>query len=132
MMLSILLSIGTSACASAAVAFFFLYNLVFGMTYSRRGCFNRHRLRYLDLELFVAMITPVITTQIGWKSYLIFTCTNFAFIPFLYFFYPETSNLTLEEIDYLFTSREEVTELGQGQQTSEKVASSQHDSTESS
>jgi hypothetical protein len=35
-------------------------------------------------NFFVAMITPVITTQIGWKSYLIFTFTNFAFIPFLY------------------------------------------------
>lgn len=27
---------------------------------------------------------------------------NFAFIPLVYFCYPETSNLTLEEIDWLF------------------------------
>jgi hypothetical protein len=30
-------------------------------------------------------------------------CTNFAFIPLVYFCYPETANLTLEEVDYLFT-----------------------------
>lgn len=30
-------------------------------------------------------------------------CTNLAFIPLVFFCYPETSNLTLEEIYYLFT-----------------------------
>lgn len=30
-------------------------------------------------------------------------CTNFAFVPLVYFCYPETSNLTLEEVDHLFT-----------------------------
>lgn len=29
--------------------------------------------------------------------------TNFLFIPLVYFCYPETSNLTLEEVDFLFT-----------------------------
>ena len=29
-------------------------------------------------------------------------CTNFAFVPLVYFCYPETANLTLEEIDYIF------------------------------
>lgn len=33
-------------------------------------------------------------------------CTSFAFIPLIYYFYPETTNLTLEEIDYLFTKDE--------------------------
>ena len=30
--------------------------------------------------------------------------TNFAFVPLVYFCYPETANLTLEEIDYLFVN----------------------------
>jgi hypothetical protein len=34
-------------------------------------------------------------------------CTNLAFIPLVYFCYPETANLTLEEIDYLFTNKEQ-------------------------
>ena len=40
--------------------------------------------------------------QLAWKAYFIFMCLNFAFIPLIYFFYPETANLTLEEVDYLF------------------------------
>lgn len=115
MMLSILLSTGSSACASAGVAFFFLVrttwicpgftneyqcNLIFGMT-----CLSVPYVyvpEILPLEIraagaslatgfgiwiwnfFVAMITPVITTTITWKSYLIFMCLNFSFIPFLW------------------------------------------------
>jgi hypothetical protein len=52
------------------------------------------------------MITPVIINRLQWKAYLIFMCTNFAFVPLVYFCYPETANFTLEEIDYLFTHRE--------------------------
>ena len=32
---------------------------------------------------------------------------NFAFVPLVYFCYPETANLTLEEMDYLFAPSEE-------------------------
>lgn len=49
------------------------------------------------------MITPVIINRLQWKAYLIFMCTNFSFVPLVYFCYPETANLTLEEIDYLYT-----------------------------
>ena len=54
----------------------------------------------------IVMITPVIINRLQWKAYLIFMCTNLAFIPLVYFCYPETANLTLEEIDYLFTNPE--------------------------
>ena len=52
------------------------------------------------------MITPVIINRLKWKAYLTFMCTNFAFVPLVYFCYPETANLTLEEIDYLFINPE--------------------------
>ena len=51
----------------------------------------------------VVMITPSATTNLKWKAYLIFMCLNLAFIPMVYCFFPETSGLTLEEIDFLFT-----------------------------
>lgn len=58
-------------------------------------------------NFFVVMITPVIINRLQWKAYLIFMCTNFAFVPLVYFCYPETANFTLEEIDYLFTNQEQ-------------------------
>ena len=54
----------------------------------------------------IVMITPTIIDKLQWKAYLIFMCTNLAFIPLVYFCYPETANLTLEEIDFLFTNPE--------------------------
>jgi hypothetical protein len=49
------------------------------------------------------MITPVIINRLQWKAYLIFMATNLLFVPVFYFFYPETSNFGLEDIDYIFT-----------------------------
>lgn len=48
------------------------------------------------------MITPIIINRLAWKAYLIFMATNFVFIPIIYFWFPETSNLALEEVDYIF------------------------------
>lgn len=52
------------------------------------------------------MITPIIINRLQWKAYLIFMATNFAFVPIIYFLYPETSNLTLEEVDHIFAGDE--------------------------
>jgi hypothetical protein len=49
------------------------------------------------------MITPIIIERLKWKAYLIFMATNLAFVPVIYFLYPETSNLSLEEVDNIFS-----------------------------
>ncbi|KAH8679520.1 general substrate transporter [Tricladium varicosporioides] len=51
----------------------------------------------------VVEITPVSISSIGWKTYIYFAVFNAFFIPLIYFFYPETKNLSLEQIDKLFT-----------------------------
>lgn len=51
----------------------------------------------------VVMITPVSIGSIGWKTYIYFSVFNFFFIPMIYFGYPETRLLSLEQIDKLFT-----------------------------
>ncbi|KAK9380324.1 sugar transporter STL1 [Kockiozyma suomiensis] len=54
----------------------------------------------------VVMITPVMITNIGYKSYIVFMVFNFATIPVIYFCYPETSQRPLEVVDLLFADRE--------------------------
>jgi hypothetical protein len=51
----------------------------------------------------VVEITPVSIKNIGWRTYLYFAVFNFCFLPLIYFFYPETRKLSLENIDKLFT-----------------------------
>jgi hypothetical protein len=40
--------------------------------------------------------------NIGWKTFVIFAVLNAVFIPMVYFFYPETKGLELEDIPLLF------------------------------
>ncbi|KAJ6136755.1 general substrate transporter [Penicillium chrysogenum] len=122
LMVAILLShSGTPSghsCAVGAVAFLFIYMFIFGMTANcvpwvyvpeilplqARTCGSAIGVSSNWLWNFtVVMITPVIINRLHWKAYLVFMATNAAFIPALYFFFPETSNLRLEEIDLIFT-----------------------------
>ncbi|KAF9890352.1 hypothetical protein FE257_006018 [Aspergillus nanangensis] len=121
MMVSILLSFkgkeNAHSTASASVAFFFLYMLIHGASVNcipwcyvpeilplqarAKGTAIGVSSNWL-WNFFVVMITPVIINRLQWKAYLIFMCTNIAFVPLVYFCYPETAKLSLEEIDYLF------------------------------
>ncbi|KAJ5437888.1 uncharacterized protein N7458_008886 [Penicillium daleae] len=51
----------------------------------------------------VVEITPVSISNIGYRTYIYFAIFNFCFLPLIYLFYPEARNLTLEQIDHLFT-----------------------------
>lgn len=50
----------------------------------------------------VVMFTPIFINQSKWGCYLFFALMNFAYIPIIYFFYPETAGRSLEEIDIIF------------------------------
>lgn len=54
----------------------------------------------------IVEITPVMITNIGWKSYVLFACLNFIAVPIVYFCFPETSGLPLEAVDLLFANRD--------------------------
>jgi hypothetical protein len=41
--------------------------------------------------------------SIGYKTYIYFCIFNACFVPMIYFLYPETARLSLENIDLLFT-----------------------------
>ncbi|GAB7344858.1 hypothetical protein MBLNU457_3305t1 [Dothideomycetes sp. NU457] len=122
LLISVLLSFKGSAVeqstSTASVAFFFLYMLIFGASVNcipwcyvpeilplkarSKGTAVGISSNWL-WNFVIVMITPVIINKLQWKAYLIFMCTNLAFVPLVYFCYPETANLTLEEIDHLFT-----------------------------
>ena len=42
--------------------------------------------------------------NLQWKFYIIWTLLNASFVPLMYFFYPETSDRSLEDIDGNFKS----------------------------
>lgn len=48
------------------------------------------------------MVTPIMIEKISWGTYLFFAAINATFLPIIYFFYPETANRSLEEIDIIF------------------------------
>ncbi|KAK6457749.1 general substrate transporter [Scheffersomyces xylosifermentans] len=50
----------------------------------------------------VVMFTPVFIDHARWGTYLFFALMNYAFIPVIFFFYPETAGRSLEEIDIIF------------------------------
>lgn len=106
------------ATASASVTWFFTYMFIFGASANCIPWVYVPEILPLHVRakgtaigissnwlwnFVIVMITPTLIDHLEWKAYLIFMCTNFAFVPLVYFCYPETSNLTLEEVDYLFT-----------------------------
>jgi hypothetical protein len=46
--------------------------------------------------------TPIGFTSLGWKFYLVWAAVALSIIPSVYFFYPETTALSVEEIDKVF------------------------------
>lgn len=48
-------------------------------------------------------ITPPAINNIGWRTYIIFAVLNALWVPIIYFFFPETKGLELEDVDCLFS-----------------------------
>ncbi|RAQ49668.1 sugar transporter [Aspergillus flavus] len=103
--------------ASASVAFFFCYYLFFGCGFQGIPWLLPVELNSLSMRtkgvsmatatnwafnFMVVEITPIGIKALGWKFYIIWTVFNFSFIPLIYFFYPETANRSLEDIDRFF------------------------------
>ncbi|KAK1141063.1 hypothetical protein N8T08_009636 [Aspergillus melleus] len=116
-MVSILLSLGQTNAAYGATAFIFIFQLFYGSGwlcvpwyYPSEICSNRIRSRMQAIAsgwnwmavFAVVKITPIAFANIGWKTFVIFAVLNAAFFPMVYFFYPETKGLELEDLPLLF------------------------------
>ncbi|CAL5874995.1 uncharacterized protein PFLUO_LOCUS9298 [Penicillium psychrofluorescens] len=61
---------------------------------------------FLWLSTFVVIeIVPSAIDNIHWKTYIIFAAFNLAFVPMIYFLYPETAGFSLEAVDLAFMDR---------------------------
>ncbi|EIT73494.1 putative transporter [Aspergillus oryzae 100-8] len=84
----------------ASIVFFSLFYIFFGL--------ERNSLQMRNKGAAVATITPIGIENIGWKFWIVWTVFNAAFLPVIYFFYPERdfvlANRTLEDIDAYYRS----------------------------
>ncbi|ORX36282.1 putative monosaccharide transporter [Kockovaella imperatae] len=53
-------------------------------------------------NFLVVQVLPTMTASIGAYTFLLFAVANMIFLPFIWFFYPETTGRSLEELDVLF------------------------------
>ncbi|UNI23831.1 hypothetical protein JDV02_009625 [Purpureocillium takamizusanense] len=105
---------GNSKAAEASIVFFFLYYVAFGIgmlgvpwlypteinsiAMRTKGSAVATATNWLT-NFVIVEITPIGIQNLGWKFWIVFTIFNTAFMPVIYFFYPETSNRTLEDLD---------------------------------
>ena len=60
---------------------------------------------YMTQHIMIIVLvqtTPIAIQRISWRFFLIFVCFSAFFSVIFYFFYPETRNKTLEEIEAVF------------------------------
>jgi hypothetical protein len=56
-------------------------------------------------SFIVVQFVPIAISNIGWRTYIIFAVCNLAFVPMVYFLFPETAGFTLESIDLCFMDK---------------------------
>ncbi|KAL1625472.1 hypothetical protein SLS56_007366 [Neofusicoccum ribis] len=108
---------GTTSAAKGAAVGLFLYIAFFGATwlplpwlYPAEVNPLKTRAKANAISTFtnwifnflIVMVTPIMLEKIKWGTYLFFAAVNACFFPIIYFFYPETKQRTLEEIDIIF------------------------------
>ena len=60
---------------------------------------------YWMFQFMIVEITPIGISNIGYRFYIIFAVFNFCIAVVVYFFFPETSGLSLEEVDFFFVRK---------------------------
>lgn len=117
MVLAITVHNGGYAAGIVGAAMLFLFNTIFAQgwltcpwLYASEICTLQLRARgaamasagFWIINFAVVEFTPSSIENIGWRTYIIFTVFNAIFVPLVYFFFPETTSLQLEDVDYLF------------------------------
>lgn len=116
-MVAVGLRVGTSPMSIFTTVFIFVYYAFYGLSYLSipwlyPAEINSQRMRNIGTSIstctnwvfvyVIVLITPLGIQNLGWRFYLMFGFFNIAFLPLVWFFYIETSKLTLEQIDRVF------------------------------
>ncbi|KAI5195548.1 general substrate transporter [Aureobasidium subglaciale] len=111
------LSQGNKSGAYAATVMIFLFNTFFaigwlGITWLYPAEITPMRIRAEANGLStsanwlfnyaVVQLSPIMINSIAWKTYFVFMCFNFAFIPVVYYTFVETNGYKLEAMDEIF------------------------------
>ncbi|KAM3585756.1 hypothetical protein VKS41_002299 [Umbelopsis sp. WA50703] len=86
----------TASQASVAMIF------VFGLFYKAGPAFVINGFADAAANVFNGFANPVALTAIGWKYYIVWVCILVSNFFLVYFFYPETKGLSLEEVSMKF------------------------------
>ncbi|KAJ5361092.1 hypothetical protein N7541_001936 [Penicillium brevicompactum] len=121
--------------ATASVAFFFLFHVAFGMGMLGVPWLYPTEINSLPMRtkgvavstatnwitnFAIVEITPIGIQSIGWKFWIVWTVLNALFLPVIYFFYPETANRTLEDMDAYYRSNPPLIVVGDADAISTK------------
>ncbi|KAF4951890.1 hypothetical protein FSARC_12783 [Fusarium sarcochroum] len=104
---------GDRKAAEASIVFFFLYYIAFGIGILGVPWLYPTEINSIAMRtsgavstatnwltnFIIVEITPIGIQNLGWKFWIVFTVFNAAFMPVIYFLYPETANRTLEDLD---------------------------------
>jgi hypothetical protein len=66
-------------------------------------------------------VTPPAIHNLGWRTYIIFAVLNALWVPIIYFFFPETKGLELEDVDRLFSGEVSQVDLSEKAGDEERV-----------
>jgi sugar porter (SP) family MFS transporter len=112
-----------SPASNAAVVFVFLYDLFYPIGFLGQTFLYATEIAPLRLrvpitavanatqwlcQFVVAQITPPGTTNLGSRYWIIYAVLNAAFVPVVYFFFPETNGRSLEEMDAIFRNSKSI------------------------
>ncbi|KIW68599.1 hypothetical protein PV04_04536 [Phialophora macrospora] len=115
------IAVNTDSSNNLALAMLILFQISFGMSWNATPWIYAPEITPLQLRhvgsavgvfsewlctFVIVQMTPTAVKHTGWKIYLLFVILTALSIPFVYFFLPETTNMTLEEIDYIFVKGE--------------------------
>ncbi|GAD94727.1 hexose carrier protein [Paecilomyces variotii No. 5] len=114
---SVGLALNTTSSLKMTAAMYFLFYDAFAMSYLNVPWMYAPEINSLRMRVkggaaasasnwlfngIVVTVTPVGLQNLGWKFYMIFVALNISFVPIVYFCYPETRGLSLEQIDHIF------------------------------